>query len=112
MYAIFCDNIPQRDVLSGLKELFPWQKGQVGLNNLIQNTSLFILTGLMFYFIIFHQELGDENEPLELQESGYFASESMSVVHDPPSEPLSSQYFANTQGPHDRSRASSLPHTR
>jgi len=38
MYALFGDKIPQRDVLSGFKEFFSWQKGQVGLNNLIRNT--------------------------------------------------------------------------
>ncbi|XP_022786867.1 serine/arginine repetitive matrix protein 2-like isoform X2 [Stylophora pistillata] len=57
------------------------------------------------------QGLGDQAEPLELQESGYFASESMSVIQDPLSEPLSSQYFVNSQGPHDRIRTRSLPHT-
>lgn len=61
---------------------------------------------------MFSQELGDQAEPLDLQESGYFASESMSVVHDPASEPLDRQYFANSQGPHDRSRGGSLSHTR
>lgn len=33
-------------------------------------------------------------------------------VHDPASEPLESQYFANSQGPHDRSQGNSLLATR
>ena len=33
-------------------------------------------------------------------------------VQDPASEPLESQYFANSQGPHDRSRGNSLLATR
>lgn len=52
--------------------------------------------------------LGEHAEPLDLQESGYFASESMSVIQDPLSEPLASQYFANSQGAHDGSRRGSL----
>lgn len=47
-------------------------------------------------------------EPLELQESGYFASESMSVIQDPASEPLASQYFADSQGLHDGPRRGSF----
>lgn len=64
----------------------------------------------MFYFCF--KVLGDHAGPLDLQESGYFASESMSVIQDPASEPLGSQYFANSQGAHHRSREGSLSNTR
>lgn len=68
-------------------------------------------TDLHQLWSIFVAQLGGHAEPVDLQESGYFASESMSVVHDPASEPLDSQYFANSQGPHDRSREGSLLQT-
>lgn len=39
----FVDKITQHDVLSELKEFFSWQKAELGLNNLIENTSLSFL---------------------------------------------------------------------